>query len=359
MSDSKALLDEIASLQAKRDAGALQAYEDHADKQVRKAARKAIHTLRSKGVEIPSQAARTWANEGLAALRRNAGPIAMIDLEASPGVARVTVSLPDPEEGATLFMGLIDPDDRVIDFGAYMQTDGQQGRMARDWQRITGDRAVPVDWVLSRIRWGRDRTFADNLPMPKALDEHLSRLGALPSERPEPTFLDALLAEVEPSAGDLGEILMGGNVHTWPLLFDANPLFDRLSKRMADVDPSTVTDADRLAHIMEASRGDEPLREALNGRIANALDDVAVSLWLDGQSREARRVRLLATELRGSSEPDQVAGVVNVVQLQITSAAIQQMREQQGHDHDHDHDEHEHHHEHDENCNDPSHHHHH
>ncbi|MFV8754241.1 hypothetical protein ACNOYE_27165 [Nannocystaceae bacterium ST9] len=363
MSDTKALLDEIASLQAKRDAGALLALEDHADKAVRKAARKAIHALRSKGVEIPTEA-RSWANDNLAALRRNAGPIALLDLEASPGVTRLTLSLPDPEEGATLFMGLIDPDDRVLDFGAYMQTDGQQARMARDWQRVSDDRALPIDWALARIRWGRERTFAANLPMPKALDEHLSRLGAVPSERPEPRFLDERLVGVEPSAGDLGEILMRGGVHTWPLLFDANPLFGRLSESMKDVDPATVTDGDRLSHIMIASRGDEALREALSGRIANALDDVAVALWLDGQLAETKRVRQLASELRGAGEPEAVAGVVNVVQLQITSAALQQMREQgQGHDHDHDHDhddhDHEHHHEHDENCNDPSHHHHH
>lgn len=358
MSDTKALLDEIASLQAKRDAGALLAYEDHADKQVRKTARKAIHALRSKGVEIPSQAARSWANAGLASLRRHAGPIAMLDLEGSPGVTRLTLSLPEPEDGVALFMALIDPDDRVLDFAAYMQTDGQQARMARDWQRLSEDRALPVEWALARVRWGREQTFAANLPIPKALDEQLIRLGPAPSERPEPSFLDAMLADVEASAGDLGEILMRGGAGQWPVLFDANELFDRLGTAMKDVDPTTVTDADRLLHIMQASRGDEQLREALRGRIANALDDIAVSAWLDGQLPEAKRVRTLAGELRAASEPEQVAGVVNVVQLQITSAALQQMREQQGQGHDHDHD-HELHHEHDENCNNPDHHHHH
>lgn len=335
MSETKALLDEIASLQAGRDAGALLAYEDHADKQVRKAARKAIHTLRSKGVEIPSQATRTWANAGIASLRRHAGAIALMDLEASPGVARLTVSVPDPEEGVSLFIALIDPEDRVLDFAAYMQTDGQQARMARDWQRVTEDRVIAVDWALARIRWGRERSFAASMPIPEPLDQNLSRLGPAPSERPQPSFLDAALANVEPSGGDLGEILMRGEAHLWPLLFDADPLFARLSERMRDLDPASLSDADRMVHVMEASRGDQPLREALSGRMANLLDDVAISLWLDGQLPEARRVRTLATELRAASEPEQVAGVVNLIQLQITSAALQQMREQgqgQGHD---------------------------
>jgi hypothetical protein len=346
MSGTKALLDEISNLQAQRDAQALLAYEDHADKQVRKAARKAIHTLRSKGVEIPSQTARSWNNAGLASLRRHAGAIALMDLEASPGVTRLTVSIPDPEEGATLFIALLDPEDRLLDFAAYVQTDGQQARMARDWQRVTDDRAIAVDWALARIRWGRERSFAANQAIPEALDQNLSRLGPEPSERPMPAFLDAALIDVEPSAGDLSEILMRGGAHQWPLLFDADPLFGRLSERMAGVDPATLSDTDRMLHVMEASRGDQALRDALRGRLANLIDDVAISLWLDGQLGEARRARALATELRVASEPEQVAGVVNLVQLQITSAALQQMREQ-GHDHDHDHD-HEH-------CDDPTH----
>ncbi len=347
MSDTKALLDEITSLQAKRDAAGLLAYEDHADKQVRKAARKAIHTLRSKGVEVPSAPARSWANSGLDALRRHAGEVAMLDMEAAPAVTRLTISLPDPQEGATFFMALIDPEDRVLDFGAYLQTDGQQARMVRDWQRLAQDRSLPVDWALARVRWGREVTFAGETPLPKALDEQLHRLGALPSERPQPRWLDDALAGVEPSGGDLGEILMSGGVAGWPVLFDANALFDRLSQRMQGVDPTTVTDVDRLSHIMEASHGDTALREALAGRIANALDDVAVTLWIDGQLPEAKRVRVLTAELRGATEAEKVAGVVNLVQLQITSAAMQHMREHEGHDHDHDHDD----------CDDPSHHH--
>ncbi len=337
MSDQKALLDEIAGLHKAKNVAALLAYEDHADKQVRKAARKAIHVLRSKGIDVPAeQSTRTWANAGVQDLRRHAGASALLDLDASPAVTRLTLSIPHEEEGALLFIALIDPYDRVIDFGAYMQTDGQQARTVRDWKRATDDRSIPLDWVFARLRWGRDKTFAANLPVPKALDEHLFRFGEVPSERPEPTFLDAALADVEPSAGDLGELLMRGGVHTWPVLFDANALFERLSARMEGVDPATITTEERLVHIIEASAGDAALREALGGIFANALDDVAVNFWLDGHAAEAKRVRTLAQELRGAAEPDKVAGVVNLVQLQITSAAIAQMR-QGGHDHDHDH----------------------
>lgn len=137
---------------------------------------------------------------------------------------------------------------------------------------------------------------------------------------------------------DLGEILMSGGVHTWPLLFDANGVFERLADVMKDADPASLTNADRLAHIMTASKGDEQLRTGLQGPLANALDDVAVLLYLHGSLAEARRVRRLTTEMRSTAEPEMVDGVVNLIQLQITSAAMSQMRRQAAdHDHDHDH----------------------
>jgi hypothetical protein len=346
MSATKALLDDIAKFQAAQDAAGLKALEDHGDKQVRKAARKAIHVLRSKGVEIPEQGRS--AKVDTQSLRQHAGPVGMIDMAASPGVTRVTLSLPNPEDGAALLIGLIDPNDRVLDFAAYYQTDGQQSRTARDWQRDAESRSLPVAWVQSRLFWAREQTHQRNLELPRSLDEHLPKLGESPSARPEPSFLDEALADVEAAASDLGEILMSGAVHTWPVLFDANKLFERLSETMKDVDPASITDADRLAHIMTASKGDEALRTGLRGPLANALDDVAVVLYLDGSLAESRRVRELAVALRSADEPETVDGVVNVVQLQITSAAMEQMRRQgPGQDHDHDHDAG---HVHDENC---------
>lgn len=351
MSETQTLLEAVKKLQAAQDAAGLKALEDHADKQVRKAARKALHVLKAKGVEIPEQA-RSWADASLQSLRRNAGPIAMIDMAASPAVTRLTSSIPDDEDGAALFVALLDPTDRLLDFRAYRQTDGQQNRTARDWQRDAGGRVLPAEWVQARMLWAREQTHQRHVALPPAFDEHLATLakgvGAVES-RPQPTFLDEALADVEPAASDLGQILMVGGVHTWPLLFPGDQLFERLADRMKDVDANEITNEDRLAHIMEASSADEALRTALHGPLANALEDVAVVLWLDGSLAEAKRVRKLAVDMRESDTPERVDGVVNLVQLQLTSAAMKQMRERgpmgEDHDHDHDHD-----HVHDENC---------
>ncbi|MCA9683711.1 MAG: hypothetical protein KC457_16035 [Myxococcales bacterium] len=342
MAQTQALLDEIAKLQSAQDAAALLAYEDHGDKKVRKAARKAIHVLRSKGVEIP-EAGKSWAAADMQSLRRHAGPIAILDMAARPGLTRVTLSLPNDTEGAALYVAIIDGEDRLREFGAYYQTDGQQSRTARDWSRDADGRMVDADWIRARLRWAREATFRANHQVPNGFDEHLPRLGEAPAQHPEPTWLDEALAEVSPAEGELTEILMTGGVHTWPLLFDANPLFERLGKRMEGADPATLTDEDRLGHISAAAEGDEPLRGGLKGPFANALDDVAVVLWLDGSLGEARRVRDLARALRSEAAPESVAGAINLVQLQITAAAMEQMRRgglgQDDHDHDHDHGE--------------------
>lgn len=357
MSATKALLDDIAKLQAAQDGAGLKALEDHADKAVRKAARKALHVLRSKGVEIPDQG-RAWAKADMQSLRQHAGPSGMIDMAAAPAVTRFTLTLPNEEEGAALLIGLIDPNDRLLDFAAYYQTDGQQARTVRDWTRDADGRSLPVEWLQARIYWAREHTHKSNYQLPKSIDEHLAKLGEAPSARPEPSFLDERLAEVEPAASDLGAILMSGAVHSWPLLFDANELFNRLAETMKDADAASLTNEDRLAHIMTSSKGDEALRKGLQGPLANALDDVAVVLYLDGSLAESRRVRKLAVDMRGAAEPETVDGVVNLIQLQITSAAMEQMRRQGGalgddiddehehehvhgpdcdHDHDHDH----------------------
>jgi hypothetical protein len=349
MSETQALLDQVKQLQTAQDAGALKQLEDHADKQVRKAARKALHVLRSKGVEIPEQA-RSWAEATTASMRSHAGPIGMLDMAASPGVSRMTLSLPNQEEGAALFIGLLDPQDRLLDFAAYYQTDGQQSRTARDWQRDADGRAISAQWIAARLWWAREETYRSSFPVPKQIDEHLPTLleflGAAPTEHPQPSFLDEALANVEPATEDLTNILMVSGVHTWPLLFDANTLFKELGDRMEGLEATTLTNEDRVAHIIASSKDDEGLRIGLRGPLANALDDVAVILFLDGSLPDARRVRDLAVEMRGAEAPEAIEGVVNLVQLQLTSAAMQQMRQQQGQDHDHDHD----HHVHDENC---------
>src|SRR5690349_8542066 len=92
------LLESIPKLVAAQDAAALVALQDHDDKQIRKAARKAVHTLRSKGVSIPEAGAtRSWSAGGMQELRGDLAELANVDVYSSPGLTRVLISAPQDE----------------------------------------------------------------------------------------------------------------------------------------------------------------------------------------------------------------------------------------------------------------------
>jgi hypothetical protein len=83
--------------------------------------------------------------------------------------------------------------------------------------------------------WSREQTHQRHVALPPAFDEHMVTLAKdidAVASRPQPGFLDDALAAVEPAASDLGQILMVGGVHTWPLLFPGDGLFERLAERM-------------------------------------------------------------------------------------------------------------------------------
>ena len=339
---TEALLEQVAALREAQDAAGLKGLEDHADKQVRKAARRALHALRSQGVEIPDQG-RSWNEASLQAMRRHAGPIANLELAAGQGFTRLTLSLPDEREGASLFVAHVGPDDRVFDFGAYYQTDGQQSRTARDWSRGSEGRRVDPEWVRARIRWAREATHRSNVPVPQRLDDALARLATAdsgehlpePSERPTAAFLATALAEVEVEDEELGALLVERGALTWPALFDVNEPLSRFAARVeaaqSDEDkqsdePPKLDEAERLEHIAEACRGDETLRASLAGPVANFLEDVAVDAWLDGSQRVAARVQRFVAELRAADEPETVDGAVALLDKQFTVAALRQMQ---------------------------------
>jgi hypothetical protein len=186
MADAAAILASIPQLVKSQKAGELVALRDHPDKEVRKAVRKALHALKSKGVEIPEASAKSWSlGGGLQDMRGDLRPLASLDARSMPGALRFVLSVPD-DDGARLMVGTLGPDDRVLDFQAYRQTDGQRAKMIRDWERTREDREVPVDWLGARIRFARDNTIGAGFSVPRALDESLAVLGDSPSDRPKP-----------------------------------------------------------------------------------------------------------------------------------------------------------------------------
>lgn len=327
-SDSRSVLDSISALVTQRDAQALVNLRDHADKQVRKAVRKALHTLESRGVAIPKGPSRSWsAGDVQAELRGRLEPLATIDTKTLAGALRFMLSLPQTHAGARLYVGTLSPEDRVLEFAAYQQTDGQRGRLERDWQRQT-DRRVPVEWLSARIAWARARTVVAGFSVPRALDEAMPRLGDAPAQRPTAEFLGARLAE-EPAfeAGKIDELLTGASVQQWPPLLDLEPVLQRAAEIHGD-NPQPTDDDARTELMRQALEGQTEVREGLRTTVANALEDTAVGLWVDGNGTLARAAYDAAQELRTAEAAETLPWVPRLLGFQV--ASLLRVVQQQG-----------------------------
>ena len=98
--------------------------------------------------------------------------------------------------------------------------------------------------------------------------------------------------------------------------------------REANMADARVVD-ERRAQLAEVAKGDEGFREGLRGPIANALDDVAIGLWLTGKSGEAKRVLDVVTALREADEPEaSVPEAIDLLSVQITGLVVRQQSRQ-------------------------------
>lgn len=319
-SDPQVVLDSIPTLLSQRDAQALVNLKDHADKAVRKAVRKALHTLESRGVAIPSAPSRSWsAGDVQAELRGELHSLATVDTRTLPGALRFMLSLPQERSGARLYVGTLSPEDRVLEFGAYQQTDGQRGRLERDWKRQTEDRQVPIEWLSARIVWARAKTVTKGSSVPRALDEALPRLGEEPKARPTAEFLRAALAG-EPAfeAEKIDELLVGASVQQWPPLVELDGVLQRAAEIHGDKPQPTDDDA-RTALMRQALEGQTDVRQGLATTIANAFEDTAVGLWSEGKAGLARAAFDVSNELRAAEAPEMLPWVPRLLGFQVAS----------------------------------------
>lgn len=323
------LLEKIPQLAAARDAASLVALQDHDDKQVRKAARKAIHTLRSKGVEIPEAAApRSWSAGDMSELRGDMAQAAIVDSESTPGLTRVMISAPQ-EERSYLWVAAISGRDQIVDFATYVQTDGQRTRLLREWDGSSGGRRVPTAWARARVRWAREQTLSAGFSVPRQLDDMLVHLGEAPAQRPA-----NFLAEELASGGFVGDkdnvmaVLTAARAFSWPPVVDVEPTLRKVQESnpgLTEQDPEEA----RYAALAAAASGDEVLRADLKAQVANLLDDAAVSLWLAHRDDDAARSMALANELRAAAEPEALPWIPRLLGFQIASTLAYMSRQQQ------------------------------
>jgi hypothetical protein len=324
------ILQSIPSLVAAKDAAALVALEDHSDKEIRKAARKGIHTLRSRGVAIPTAAAaRSWASGANDALRGELREAAMIDTESTPGLVRILIAAPQAEERGYLWVAGITGRDMVADFTAYVQTDGQRARLIRDWEQ-TGDRRVPASWARARIRWAREQTLASGFSVPTQLDDMLVHLGSPVTERPASFLTGKLSGSFRGDKDNVEAVLIAARAFQWPPMFDVEPILQKVNQSNPAMNAETP-ESERYDALMAAAAGEEGLRAGLQVQVANLLEDAGHALWLHGVDDRAAEALALANELRTSGAPEALPWIGRLLGFQIAStlAYIQRQQQQQ------------------------------
>jgi hypothetical protein len=327
---SAQILESIPGLVAARDAAALVALHDHEDREVRKSARKAIHALRSKGVAIPAaSAARSWVAPDPDA-QRDQAELAMLDPTSSPGLTNFMLAAPRAEGRGFLWVAALTGHDRVANFTAYVQTDGQRTRLTREWERDFKGRRVPAEWARARIRWAREQTLSSGFSVPTQLDDMLVHLGPAPAARPACFLAGQLPTDFTGARDNVEAPLMAARALAWPPLFDVEPTLKKVNDAHPNMSAETP-ESDRYDALMSAVAGDTVVREALQGIVANLLEDAASGLWLNGHDEPAAQVLALAGELRSSESAETLPWVGRLLGFQIatTLAYIQRQQQQQ------------------------------
>lgn len=323
------LLESIPELVKQQDATSLVAARDHDDKRVRKAVRKALHALKSRGIEIPDAAPKGWTvGSTLADLRGELQAVAVVDTRAIPGAMRFMLSEPNAQSGAMLLAGALGPGDRILEFSAYKQTDGQRVRMLRDWERRVGERRISVAWLKQRIRFARDTTVAAGVSVPRALDDALTRLGEAPSQRPK-SFLSGLEQEAafDPDK-DIDGLLQKAGVPNWPPLLDLESTLAKAAEIHGDKPQPTEDDA-RVALLLASIEGNETVREGLSGSLSHGLDDAAIHLWLEGDAQAARKLSDMVAAIADNKAPETMTWVARLLGFQVASLLRVVQRQQQ------------------------------
>ncbi|MEE9383924.1 MAG: hypothetical protein V3V08_10975 [Nannocystaceae bacterium] len=349
------LVKSVPTLVKKQDVEALARLEVHVDKKIRKAARRGLHQLRSRGVEVPETQSSAWRAEAeMTSLRGDTQSTALLDVVRYPGSSEF-VLVDVHGNGSTLCAAVISPHDRVLACQIYGQTDGQRNRMFRSWERSDRSRRLPIEWARQRLHWARQVTVAHGVAVSSSMDRMVASLGDAPTERPVCFLGDLLKDQVELNLGAY-EMLVRGQCLRWPLQFPIPPLLQRVGdeyvrarKQPADVasetskasdaseapDPSgasepgePLSEEAHAAVLIRASRGDEAFRKALRGPMANLLDDAAVAGWLRGEEGLAKLLLDAASELRAADEPELLPVAPRILRFQVAMFAAETRRQQ-------------------------------
>lgn len=303
--------------------------EDGLGKAGRKALRRAQHRLRSRGVEVASEAPAAR----VAVLPKLADELAFALVSApDPGGVQIVVLVePSPAGGARLFQGAIDLERGVLEFHALTTTRSQVRRLVRDLEGHAQIAAVrssreALAALLARAAAAQPADRA----LPQAFEEWRSRVARPPAgaKTPGEEVRAALGAAPDLAAArEVAQQIAEGGLGPWPPPFEAlRELAEKV--RQAGESPLLVDDQQRRAQVERVIDDalDQRYGAAAGEGTAGRLEEAAHAAWRRGGEEEARRLLAAAAVFRERAPRDNP--VARALLDRVLAPVLEMLREE-------------------------------
>ncbi len=294
----------------------------------RKALRRALHRLRSRGVELPERAAApVVATLAPVEDELSEGLVSRLD---GRGSRLVYLLAPDPAGGARVFEMVLDEERGIVDFDVYTSTRGRARRLLRELSQREGLQATPApaESVRALVQRIADRQPASQ-PLPPAFAQWRNRLG----REPEGTRTPGELARS--ALGDAGdaslarraaELVEGREVGPWLTPSDA---LRATAERLVGIREGKIL----VSGVQKQAQVEEVLGKALEEvfgaesrkSMGDRFDETAYVLWKAGREEDARAC-LAAGQLFRDASPAQNPVARAVLQVML-APILDELRE--------------------------------
>ncbi|HZO14177.1 MAG TPA: hypothetical protein VFB62_12985 [Polyangiaceae bacterium] len=284
------------------DALARAASHDSLIGRVRKAARRALNVLRSRGIEIPDVQPAAAVRPQSGAEARAEAPVASFVPPDAVGTAFFSISQRQP--GGRFFVAdvLIRPDVGVV----HASSGRIAGKHIRRWKNRVTERfgtapvEVPLAWARQRIAEGRKLNESSGQVLPLGFDSCAVMFEPVPDapEKHPTSDLEPSDADVSKAAGDSDVLHNEPEFRSWvPDRRAVDELLMKVGERVGGdggQDPSVVDEALRVEIAAATDRYFSPERRAL---LADLMRDSAISIRRRSDDT-ARRALAVARAVR-------------------------------------------------------------
>jgi hypothetical protein len=281
--------------------------EDAIPKAARKVLRRALHRLRSRGVDVGRPPAEAMVatlpsvEDGI-----SVGLVTPVD---PSGAQLLILAEPNPGGGVRLFEAVVDDERGIVDFVVLTPNRSQARRLLRDLSERGPLPAIETSPEAVRARLAR---VAARHPVDRALPQAFADWRARMTRTPEGARTPGELAREALAGGaPLGgrerllELVEQGEVGPWP------PSAERLrsiAERLHKLGRSRllVSDEQRRQQLGEAVRDALGEQLAADGRerVADRFEETAYAFWRQERVEEARACLQAAQELREGEGAD-------------------------------------------------------